>query len=449
MPIRLLLLFFLFISYQNNAKSQDWHIEFLKDSITTSEFSKVDSYKFKVPYTIKKLCDNAEELSLDVATLYSLGAIEKTDYSIDTRKIKLDPSTLDTGTIRQASISITIQTDKHIEKEEKAIIGFKIGNSDKIKSDTSSFLLILESEEPKYVFDAKNPFRFAIGSNFDLLDGIKSDDLYSEISFRDRNLLKQKIPIERIERWIGLDVGIYQNKSATYSPDSMDTENLNERNFHRRILDIEGTSNDSTQISIHDVNYRLISNQSRNLGLYVNPTFLKDYDLNNDGKGDLALGYGIYLEAVRRDITYEYAFKDTLSTNTERISQNTLSAYQRIYPTNISNKISHSTTKYDRFYGISIPVYYENKHGEFYLNFATGWGVFNSRNLALSEIENPGFLNHTIFKNTYYITKWKIIEKNSGIQFSGEFRGFYSHDKDNLVTLNLSKVFDLTKLLTF
>jgi hypothetical protein len=94
-------------------------------------------------------------------------------------------------------------------------------------------------------------------------------------------------------------------------------------------------------------------------------------------------------------------------------------------------------------------VYYENKHGEFYLNFATGWGVFNSRNLALSEIENPGFLNHTIFKNTYYITKWKIIEKNSGIQFSGEFRGFYSHDKDNLVTLNLSKVFDLTKLLTF
>ena len=171
--------------------------------------------------------------------------------------------------------------------------------------------------------------------------------------------------------------------------------------------------------------------------------------MNNNGKGDLALGYGIYLEAVRRDITYEYEFKDTLSTNTERISQNTPHGYQRIYPTNISNKISHSTTKYDKFYGISIPVYYENKHGEFYLNFATGWGVFNSRNLALSEIENPDFFDSTIFKNTYYITKWKIIEKNSGIQFSGEFRGFYSHDKDNLVTLNLSKVFDLTKLLTF
>ena len=70
-------------------------------------------------------------------------------------------------------------------------------NSDKIKSETSSFLLILESEEPNYVFDAKNPFRFAIGSNFDLLDGIKSDDLYSEISFRDRNLLKRKIPLEK------------------------------------------------------------------------------------------------------------------------------------------------------------------------------------------------------------------------------------------------------------
>ena len=65
-------------------------------------------------------------MSLDVATLYSLGAIEKTDYSIVTSKITLNPKSQDTITIKQASIRITIQTDKHIEKEEKAIIGFKI-----------------------------------------------------------------------------------------------------------------------------------------------------------------------------------------------------------------------------------------------------------------------------------------------------------------------------------
>ena len=56
---------------------------------------------------------------------------------------------------------------------------------------------------------------FATVLNFDLLDGIKSDDLYSEISFRDRNLLERQIPFKKIKRWIGLDVGIYQNKSAT------------------------------------------------------------------------------------------------------------------------------------------------------------------------------------------------------------------------------------------
>ena len=100
MSIRLLL-FILFISYQNNAKSQDWQIEFLKDSIITSEFSKVDSYIFKVPYTIKKLSDNATKLSLDVATLYSLGAIEKTDYTIVNKKIELNPSILDSGITKQ------------------------------------------------------------------------------------------------------------------------------------------------------------------------------------------------------------------------------------------------------------------------------------------------------------------------------------------------------------
>ncbi len=427
--------------------AQDIIVKFESQSDSISESAK--SFKYSINYTIEFKDEKPDSLLLEIVTLFEMGAEEGKDYEIHQPNIKLSKDEL-AGKIISRSFDLGILQDNIEEVEEATIIGIIIKDPN-IDVNIPSYKLVIKSEKKEPKFDPENPFRIGIGSNFDLLDGLRSDDLYSDITFRHPTLRKInvecKIPFgikcDFLDgRDIGLEIGVYQNKSATTE------DTLSQSDIRTRIFSIENITGDTATVTFRSIGLK-DSYQFNNLGLFVNTTFLRHYDLNGDNKEELSLGFGFYLEAVRREQTSIFRSGETIGIDTTTITRNEdiINTLRTAFPEGEFRDRRFTSINYDRFYGFSIPIYYENKFAEFHFTYSNGWGVFNSRRFIPRSGNN--ILDGPIFSNMYYITKWKIIEKKVGIQFSGEFRGFYSDDRNNIISLNLSKVFDLTKLLSF
>ncbi len=445
-----ILLVYLFA--QINILAQEWEINFLTDPDTIKIPEHIIDFPYKIEYQVKKLSDSASDFKFSISNLSHLSAQLGSDFSIPNSNLELIASDYATGVVKNKSFEIVIKKDAQIEENEFLILEFIFSDISKAKSDTKSVLIAIQDPKNNFKFDEEEPFRIAIGANFDFLDGIKSTNLYSELTFTNRSILSlkkskwryqkrllyvlpiwEKIDGEHTTLNFGLNAGYYQNRSFGIPVDIY----LRNGNY----ITAEEIGSDSTEIFFNSLSLER-TYKFDNLGLHFSPTLELLNRLNPESQEVFNIQMGIHFEVVRRNRTTNINYKESKLDSSLVISNDSLiTAFGDFFPKPESQGRSFSETRYDRYYGLSFPLFYSNKKAEFEFKFATGFGIFGFSDFSPS--------NNNWTQNLYYITQFRIIEKKFGIQLSGDFRGFYHTDNYNNISISLSKLFDLSKLLSY
>jgi len=327
----------------------------------------------------------------------------------------------------------SIPTD--IEKELDAQI--KIADTSK-----HTFFTIRLGEAAAY--DSSSPFWVELGSNFDLIDKIKPNNLYAGVFFYKRDMRKligknhihkknHKIYIKANKLSnIGIFAGVFESKALSSVNSSIAPRQYITSSSYAH------PSNDSMYVFNDTGTVKRITTVS-NIGLLLSPQLrLSNGSSNEDGLHFFA---GYYGEIQWQHITNSTDFSatgrhDTLTIDTARArNYNTLPVESKF---NI----------YTHYLGINLPLYMAYGDYRLFVN-----PVFGGSNQASSDfLQSKELANDKDIKRNwhfFYAVQFRLNDEKYGIAFSGEVRGLTISRSDPFVTLVLSKKFDLHKLIEF
>ncbi len=262
-------------------------------------------------------------------------------------------------------------------------------------------------------------YNFYLGTNFDLEDKIKTNSFYSEI---DAYLPDLFFKDKKGNYFGGIRAGIYKNRSlSTKKENTSDTP----------LIEILENSPESDSVTIE--NKRIIRTPKTsydNLGFYVE-LLLKVYNSKNQ---DFKIFLAPRAEVIQRIETTSYDFEDFISFGTETIPRDSLN--DRNIRSLLSLNRERTLKYYNSYFGIGIPMFYNNKGIEVFLNPVIGMGdsgPFNRR-----EDDSNKFFG---------LFQFHIIEKKHGIKLNGEIRKFFNANQDPFIVINLSKQINLESLI--
>lgn len=301
--------------------------------------------------------------------------------------------------LKKKNLIILIKNDSAENKNGQF---FKLTLTTKDTVVISNNTLIVEIDEYKYTFNPIKTCKYAIGANFDFADGIKPNSFYAEISTFQPNLKKI------INKSFGFYGGVYQNRNL--SPDSIP----------KSIQSYSRIKNDTLAIS--ESIKRKPNVVLNNIGFYfgIMMNLLEGYP--NDKEFNM---YGsLYVELIHQRRTTNYTYTTT-SSDTIPLSEvpNNLPPLDRIK--------SKEEINNNYYIGVGFPIVLKDKDVElsFRPTFGGSWYTGYSTRV-------------------FYLYQFSIIEKKYGICFKGEYRGNFGQ-KETLLSISLSKMFDLSKLIEY
>jgi hypothetical protein len=353
---------------------------------------------------------------------------------------------------------------KSFGKDETAFIKFKNGNERDVLVFSRSRLVHMNK-----------PFWIELGSNFDLIDGVIPNNLFAGVFFYKRDIRSftghkhervksymvksetQDVPGQTVfekkfvagqkyiakekEINIGILSGIYQSRSI--SSESVST--LVEYQDGRSLL---ADTNNRFPV-FRDTGNILQSTTINNLGLFFSPQLRwTSRSANMDGLHGF---FSIWVEMVWQKSETVYDYTKTSNLDTLRITEDLIPQYtHKLTKTNLDFRT--------QYYGVGAPFFL--KEGDLNLFFNPVIGVTNQRfylpdvseQLATSGgkpgLSKPlGSLGHEW--SAFFLTTFRLSEEKYGISFTGEVRGLVGRQAKPIISLALSKKFDLTKLLEY
>ena len=244
-------------------------------------------------------------------------------------------------------------------------------------------------------------YTISIGANFDFLDGLKTNDVYSELS-----LLITKIFGEK-SKW-GLYAGIYQSKTVS------DADTVNESID----LFLNAVNEDSVEITHQEL--RIITNKEKsNLGLFFSPTYQKSENFY----------WNLHFEIQKKDFLF-ITNETVLDSDTSIIEMpNSMLIEHNSHP-------DYRSVDYYPYFGAGFMLLHGDETADIMLRVILGYS--NSTKL----VDYDEKTEHHFF----HLTQFKITEKNNGIKFGGEVRGIGNYAPE--ITIYLAKEFSLNILNT-
>lgn len=261
----------------------------------------------------------------------------------------------------------------------------------------------------------KNKYSFYIGTNFDLKDKFEATSFYSEIDLW--------MP-ELIDDTFGVRAGIFKNNNSRTLDESRRLEVL---------TNIVSTTSDS--ITFVTKRVENVPNVSiENLGLYFE--FLIKMVEDNNFSAHLAL----HFELIQRKESYTFTSRDLFNLGESTISIDSLANNQPLQ-LQLSQPNSYIKRYVDTYYGVGLPMSYVNNDKSFEAFFnpilgigAPGLNVINPKS------------NETQIK-AFGLFQFSLIERKFGIKLSGEVRKYINYFQEPIISVNLSKKIDLSKIL--
>ncbi len=313
--------------------------------------------------------------------------------------------------------------------KESVVIKYPINRDSIVKNDILNFEITLKDNsknielyQDKYdVFvlntnveniNKKSKYNFHIGTNFDLKNKFETNSFYSEIDVFLPNIAYSSF---------GIRAGIYKNNSvSTLSNNKIDTEIIT--------FEENSISNDSITLLINRVSYTPTVSYE-NIGLYAGVIYnIENFDKK---KEKFELYASLNFEIIQRNESYSYKNDVLFPLGSSRISLDSLAnnvSLQNKLTRNINS--DRSVKYYSHSIGLGLPMLYSNESIEVSLNPTFGFGSIG--------------LSHRI--NSFASIQFYLMENKFGIKLSGDIRRYWGSAQNPIITINLSKSFNLSSL---
>ncbi len=282
-------------------------------------------------------------------------------------------------------------------------------------------------------YNPNQPFWVEVGSNFDLVDGLKPNNFFSGVFFfkRDiRPLFKSK---GRKEDNLGIFAGVFESKATA---DISEEKTVGRSYYTDQSVALKQGNNVGVFVDSGTVKTVQVS---RNLGLFFSPQIrISRGGANYEG---LHFFTSLWLEIQWQRISQEQDFSSLKRKDTLFVVASEINKYADKATKIESNLLSH-------YIGMGLPVYFKEGKTNVFFNPVIGVSnqpSANKFNEILAASGNPVSRNWKMF----YVFQFRLSEEHFGISFTGEVRGLLSKGSPPFVTLALSKKFDLGKFVEF
>jgi hypothetical protein len=282
-------------------------------------------------------------------------------------------------------------------------------------------------------YNPNKSFWVEVGSNFDLVDGVQANNLFSGVFFYKRDIR----PLKKAgSPNLGAFAGVYESKTTSNV--------LNPSNFAIQYFDRNAVSlirNDSLPV-FRDTGILGTSTVSRNIGLFFSPQVrLTNNTANADGFHVFA---SVWIEMLWQRISTTYDFSKVGRLDTIYVPNNQIRQLPS-KPSTVERDIRSD------YFGLGLPMYY--KEGDVNLYFSPTLGISNQTNMLVRDEKSLSDGKFTLTPaskwNPFYLFLFRLNEDKYGISFTGEVRGFLVKNTKPFISLALSKKFDLNKFIEF
>jgi hypothetical protein len=383
-------------------------------SDTTIQANKLDRdsssfYEIKVELQLKGALDHDTTVQVQIKTISSNGItpeIKDNPIHIPKSVWKIDSS----ATSLSTNITLKIRFNKDFKKEVYMYLQVP-------GSDTVQQIVVV----PNGVYTGNKPFWVEMGANFDMIDGLQPNNLFTGVFMYKRDIRNLK---KFGSNDIGLFAGVYESKSISnrMMGDSNYTQYNDKSEFRLMRHDSFPVFRDSGAIeSIQTV---------RNVSLFISPQLrLTTHSANADG---LHVFASVWLELQWQRVTTEYDYSKLKRIDTIWLPNVSLDP-------NLMKKGKSEVDFRTHYWGLGLPIYF--KEGDVNVFFNPTIGRTNQSFESLNSSERRW--------SFFYIFQFRLNEEKYGFAFTGEVRGLIRENIQPIVSLALTKKFDLTKLIEF
>ncbi|WP_143013810.1 hypothetical protein [Mucilaginibacter sp. OK268] len=302
------------------------------------------------------------------------------------------------------------------------------------------------------------PFWAEIGMNFDLLDNIKTNNFYAGVYMFDKDIAKFRLWGKDNGNNVSFTGGVYESQSVS----SRSTNNLFDyKDGGSTILDTT-TGNIKSYKTYRDTGVINSTTKIKRIGLFFSPHFrLTNEKTEVNG---LHIFFSLHLEMLwqRVSSTIDYSkAKQTYIITTDT------GATEKIRVAGLPYKNQSFDFDFRSHYlGVGLPLYIKENDFNLYLNPVLGlttqdFAIISDYNLdhakpgTYLDINNTAFGYDQILNikrpkktwNGFFLFQFRLNDVAYGITFSGEVRGITVQGAKPVITLALSKKFDLSGLL--
>jgi len=282
------------------------------------------------------------------------------------------------------------------------------------------------------------PFWAEVGTNFDLLDKIKTNNFYAGVYMFDKDIARIKFHKNDSTQNLSFTGGVYESQSVSNS------STLSSGVIYR-----------TADSLYHSTGPTTATTSVKTIGILFSP-HLKLTNGKTDENG-LHVFFSVYLEMLWQTINSTFAYpKDSLNLAKNTPPETNINAFPY--------KESSVTNDFRSHYmGIGLPIYIKEKDFNLYINSVVG-GTTQKFIISNNDISGGAYTNNpystdynyisalTYRKpsanwNSFYLFQYRLNEVAYGLTFSGEIRGLILPNSKPVITLALSKKFDLSALL--
>ncbi len=382
----------------------------------------------------------------------------------DTVTLKIEPYRNFKPVLISPAEIVIKKWEEATDKAGKKIVYHKetiyVANSylkDSISMDAVAYIRIVNDKKnslhelrltDKGSYNSSSTFWMETGSNFDLLDGVKANNLYAGIY-----MFVKDISAIRKKQKLSFTGGVYESKSSSLAAGSDSGIIYRDATSYSPLLDT--TSNSIYYRYYRDTGSVKTTTNVQSIGIFFSP----HWRLSRRSTSDYGFHmYGsFYLEMLwqRVNVDYDYA-------NTKRDSVYRVATLGETY----SYPFKEHKTSFDyrtQYVGLGLPIYITEKAFSLYINDVVGLcnqrfaavhdgGLKEKRDQTIQDIMNKNGLtslyeNPKKSWNPFYLLQFRLTEESYGVVFTGEVRGFLLKNTKPVISLSLSKKFDLADLL--
>lgn len=318
-------------------------------------------------------------------------------------------------------LRFTAETEPEIKK--KLVLKLKIIDStgNEVPGSLNKSKILVHEVNIFPAIDTIKNYSFLgyLGTNFDLVDGIKAKNLFFAVN--------AFIPEKRA--W-GISIGLYGNRTLTR------TDTSKGATFTSKIVSL----GDTTILYFKDTATKISSRVSDNLGAVFSPLI----PIRALSDGDLKLYYAPQFEFIWRRTMIEESYQDPYTYRIDTIKRSRpLGGATLITPLKLKTELNI----YDVYIGlVGFLLKYETEEISLRLNASVGWSYSYSPKGALS---SPNLTYNKMERKFFFGRLW-LTEPSTGITLGAEMSNYFGSGKAlPYYNVTLSKAFNLKSLVAF